>query len=58
MILLQIEWQTPRGNPRYLPKTIERKKFIFTENRPWTREFFMDNAPGKQVEKMFVEPIG
>lgn len=40
-----------------MPKTIERQRFIFTENRPWTHEFFQDNFPGKQVEKVFVEPI-
>lgn len=58
MLVKQIEWQTPRGNPRYLPRTIERQRFLFTVNRPWTQQFWFDNAPGKQSKKVFVEPIG
>lgn len=58
MLLIQIEFQTPRNNPRYLPRTLERQRFTFTTSRPWTQQFWFDNAPGKPSKKVFVEPIG
>lgn len=54
----QIEYETPRNNPRFLPKTIERRKFRFGMSRPWTSEFFMANYPYTHRKKVFVEPIG
>lgn len=54
----QVHWKTPRGKLQYLPKTVERKKFRFTTNRPWTAQFFNQNMPGTIRKKVFVEPIG
>lgn len=54
----QVYWKTPRGKPQYLNRTVERKKFRFTTNRPWTAQFFQQNAPGMLRKKVFVEPIG
>jgi large subunit ribosomal protein L24 len=45
------------GKPQYLDKTIERKKFRFTTNRPWTAQFYQQNMPGTIRKKVFVEPI-
>lgn len=53
----QVYWKTPRGVPQYLPRTIERKKFRFTTNRPWTGQFWQQNQPGTLRKKVFVEPI-
>lgn len=36
----QVHWKTPRGKPQYLNRTIERTKFRFTTNRPWTAQFY------------------
>ncbi|XP_033222122.1 probable 39S ribosomal protein L24, mitochondrial [Belonocnema kinseyi] len=53
----QVYWKTPRGKPQYLPRTVQRRKFLFTTNRPWTQEFYLENAPGSTVNKVHVEPI-
>lgn len=52
----QIYWRTPRGKPQYLPRTIERKRFWFSVNRPWTNEFKIDNIK-PSVPYIHVEPI-
>uniref|UniRef100_U5EWJ8 Large ribosomal subunit protein uL24m n=1 Tax=Corethrella appendiculata TaxID=1370023 RepID=U5EWJ8_9DIPT len=52
----QVEWKTPRAI-QYLPRTIERKKFRYTTNRPWTWNFKQQNMPGTKRKKVFVEPI-
>ncbi|CRK92000.1 CLUMA_CG005580, isoform A [Clunio marinus] len=52
----QLHWRTPRA-PQYSDKTIERKKFRFTTNRPWTAQFYQQNMPGTIRKKVFVEPI-
>lgn len=52
----QIYWRTPNDH-RYLDKTVKRKKFRFTSNRPWTAQFKMQNMPGQLRKKVFVEPI-
>lgn len=54
----QVYWKTPRGKPQYLNRTVERKKFRFTMNRPWTAQFWQQNVPGMMRRKVFVEPIG
>ncbi|XP_058448419.1 large ribosomal subunit protein uL24m [Malaya genurostris] len=53
----QVYWKTPRGKPQYLPRTVERKKFRFTTNRPWSGHFRQQNMPGTIRKKVFVEPI-
>lgn len=53
----QVYWRTPRGYPMYLPRDIQRKKFRFTTNRPWTGQFFQQNYPGTLRKKVFIEPI-
>lgn len=54
----QVYWKTPRNKPfQYLPRTVERKKFRFTTNRPWTAQFRQQNATGTFRKKVFVEPI-
>ncbi|KAJ8965967.1 hypothetical protein NQ314_003815 [Rhamnusium bicolor] len=53
----QVYWRNPKGI-QYKPNAvIQRKKYLFTLNRPWTAEFRQDNAPGKRHPKVFVEPI-
>lgn len=54
----QVHWKTPRGKPQYLNRTVERSKFRFTMNRPWTGQFRQQNAPGMQRKKVFIEPLG
>ncbi|CAG5093367.1 Similar to mRpL24: Probable 39S ribosomal protein L24, partial [Cotesia congregata] len=51
-----IYFKTP-NDPRYLPRTLQRTKWQFTTHRPWTREFYFDNAPGKTVPVHYIEPI-
>lgn len=53
----QVYWKTPRGVPQYLPRTVHRKKFRFTTNRPWTAQFYQQNHPNTFRNKVFVEPI-
>lgn len=53
----QVYWKTPRA-PNYLNRTVERKKFRFTTNRPWTAQFLHQNMPGSIRKKVFIEPIG
>lgn len=53
----QIYWKTPRGKPQYLPRTMQRVKFYFGTNRPWTREFFHENWPNTMKPTVCVEPI-
>jgi len=36
---------------------LEKKKFRYTTNRPWTEEFRRQNQPGLHRKKVFVEPI-
>lgn len=43
---------------QYKPNAvIERKKFYFSIHRPWTAQFRQENAPGRRVPKVFVEPV-
>ncbi|XP_018019169.1 probable 39S ribosomal protein L24, mitochondrial isoform X2 [Hyalella azteca] len=54
----QIEWQNPDHGPQYVKgKVIKRHRFYFGEHRPWTYEFFKDNAPGSYKAEVLVEPI-
>lgn len=55
---MQVYWQTPRGKPQYLNRSVERSKFRFTTNRPWTGQFKQQNQPGTMRKKVFLEPIG
>lgn len=52
----QVYYKTPK-DVRYLDRTVQRKKFRFTSNRPWTGQFWQQNQPGKLRKKVFVEPI-
>ncbi|XP_012062381.1 PREDICTED: probable 39S ribosomal protein L24, mitochondrial [Atta cephalotes] len=54
--MAQVYWKTP-NKPNYLPRTIERKQFRFSIHRPWTHQFYRDNAPGKVHKFVHVEPI-
>lgn len=54
----QVFWKTPRGVPQYLNRTVERKKWRFTTNRPWTGQFRQQNMPGTIRKKVFIEPVG
>lgn len=54
----QVHWQTPKGKPQYLNKTVERRSWRFTTNRPWTAQFYQQNLPGSKRRKVFVEPLG
>ncbi|XP_055387671.1 probable 39S ribosomal protein L24, mitochondrial [Condylostylus longicornis] len=53
----QIYWKTPKYRANYLPRTIERKKFRYTTNRPWTAQFKQQNMAGTHRKKVFIEPI-
>ncbi|XP_017043663.1 probable 39S ribosomal protein L24, mitochondrial [Drosophila ficusphila] len=52
----QVYWQTPK-ELNYLPRTVERKRFRYTTNRPWTGQFRQQNMPGTVRRKVLVEPI-
>ncbi|KAK0161814.1 hypothetical protein PV327_008226 [Microctonus hyperodae] len=52
----QVHYKTP-NDVRYLPRTVQRTKWMFDKHRPWTTEFYMDNYPGKNVQPAIVEPI-
>ncbi|XP_059617953.1 large ribosomal subunit protein uL24m [Phlebotomus argentipes] len=52
----QVAWRTP-NEPNYQQKVIERKRFRFTMNRPWTAQFRQQNLPRSMRKKVFVEPI-
>ncbi|KAL5282081.1 MRPL24 family protein [Megaselia abdita] len=53
----QVYWKTPRGKPNYLPRTVERKRFRQTMNKPWTGQFRQQNMPGTIRKKVFLEPV-
>nr|CAG4642685.1 EOG090X0ADH [Evadne anonyx] len=53
----QVNWTAPKDLPQYLPVELEKKKFRFTTNRPWTEEFRRQNQLGLHRKKVFVEPI-
>lgn len=53
----QIYWKNPKG-PQYKPDAVvKRKKFNYSENRPWSLQFQQDNARGSTVSKVWVEPV-
>lgn len=49
--------KTPQNNVRYLPRTIKKKKFHFSEHRPWTFPFSSENGISTIKPKVFLEPI-
>ncbi|XP_053959896.1 probable 39S ribosomal protein L24, mitochondrial [Anastrepha ludens] len=53
----QVHWKTPSGVPNYLPRTVERKRFRYTTNRPWTGQFRQQNMPGTIRKKVFLNPV-
>lgn len=53
----QIAWKTPRGLPNYLPRTVQRTRFNFSNNRPWTQEFALQNRRNVPYKKIPLEPI-
>lgn len=55
---LQVYYETPKGAPQYLNRTVERKRFRYTTNRPWTAQFRQQNMPGTMRKKVFITPIG
>lgn len=52
----QIEFKTEKA-PQFQDKVIKRETFTYGMHRPWTREFYEDNMPGKRVKPDIVEPI-
>ncbi|XP_045626054.1 large ribosomal subunit protein uL24m [Procambarus clarkii] len=52
----QVEWKTPEAI-QYRQTEIKRKKFRYTTNRPWTKEFWQQNRPGTRRKKVFLEPV-
>ncbi|EDW29017.1 GL19491 [Drosophila persimilis] len=52
----QVYWQTPREK-NYLPRTVERKRFRYTTNRPWTGQFRQQNMPATMRRKVLIEPV-
>jgi len=52
----QVYWRTPKG-PQYQRKVVERTRFKFKTDRPWTTDFRIDNAPGTPTPVIHVEPI-
>ncbi|XP_060849063.1 large ribosomal subunit protein uL24m [Rhopalosiphum padi] len=53
----RIVWKTPQNNPRYLPRTVKKKKYHFSEHRPWSMPFKSQNNFGDLKPKVFLEPI-
>ncbi|VVC33861.1 Hypothetical protein CINCED_3A016597 [Cinara cedri] len=53
----KVVWKTPQNNPRFLPRVVKKKKFIFTEDRPWTLAFDSKNSLSSIESKVFLEPI-
>jgi len=54
----QVYWETPRGVPNYLPRTVEKKRYRYTTNQPWTGQFKQQNAVGTVRRKVFMTPVG
>ncbi|XP_055683985.1 probable 39S ribosomal protein L24, mitochondrial [Lutzomyia longipalpis] len=52
----QVYWKTP-NEPNYQQKVIEKRRFRFTTNRPWTGQFRQQNLPRTSRKKVFIEPI-
>ncbi|GAB0098880.1 Probable 39S ribosomal protein L24, mitochondrial [Sergentomyia squamirostris] len=52
----QVFWKTP-NEPNYQEKVMEKKKYRFTMNRPWSGQFRQQNMPRTLRKKVFVEPI-
>uniref|UniRef100_A0A1A9WKN2 Large ribosomal subunit protein uL24m n=1 Tax=Glossina brevipalpis TaxID=37001 RepID=A0A1A9WKN2_9MUSC len=52
----QVYYETPRA-VNYLPRTVERKRYRYTTNRPWTGQFRQQNMPGTIRKKVFLTPI-
>jgi len=52
----QIEFKTDKA-PQYQDRVIKRETFTYGMHRPWTKEFYEENMPGKKIKKDLVEPI-
>ncbi|CAH0552134.1 unnamed protein product [Brassicogethes aeneus] len=53
----QVYWKNPKG-PQYRPNAVvQRKKFHFDTERPWSAQFRQENSPNRHHKKIFVEPI-
>uniref|UniRef100_A0A6P7FTD1 Large ribosomal subunit protein uL24m n=1 Tax=Diabrotica virgifera virgifera TaxID=50390 RepID=A0A6P7FTD1_DIAVI len=53
----QVYWRNPKGIQYKPHAVVQRKKYNFTVNRPWTLQFRQDNASGTMHKKVWVEPI-
>nr|CAG4641904.1 EOG090X0ADH [Eurycercus lamellatus] len=51
----QVYWEGPKDLPQYLPVVLEKKKFRYTMNQPWTEEFRRQNELKRK--RVVVEPI-
>lgn len=54
----QVYYETPKGTPQYLNRSVERKRYRYTMNRSWTGQFRQQNMPGTIRKKVFITPIG
>lgn len=52
----QIEFKTEKA-PQFQDRVIKRKVFTYGMHRPWIREFYEENYPGKYITEDLVEPI-
>nr|CAG4634955.1 EOG090X0ADH [Alona affinis] len=52
----KVFWEAPKDMPNYLPVVLEKKKFTFSENPPWTDEFKKENV-GRYSKTVILEPI-
>lgn len=55
-IVDKVYYKTPRA-VQYLNRSIKRKNFRFTMNRPWTSQADFQNSPTALRKKVFIEPI-
>lgn len=53
----QVYWKNPKAIQYKANAVVKKKKYHFSTHRPWTQQFWEENAPGKHHAKVFVEPI-
>ncbi|KAG8187422.1 hypothetical protein JTE90_009497 [Oedothorax gibbosus] len=52
----QIEFKTEKA-PQFQDRVIKREVFTYGMHRPWEKEFYDENYPGKHITQDIVEPI-
>lgn len=53
----QVYWRNPKGIQYKANAVLQRKKFSFNVQRPWTTQFRNENMAGSLARKVFVEPV-